>query len=399
MLNTSSRAIKANTTVSHENKTAATMFSDLAGISFLWMKRSLRLPVAAVFLLIPLLLHAQTMTVEEYEPKSTLVVPQHPVTRAKYPFIDVHNHQWRLTSGAVDTLVQEMDKLNMAVMVNLSGGTGEALKKNVQILKARYPKRFVVFANLDYADVNHPDYGKRAAARLEQDVKNGAEGLKIYKNHGLTLKDSLGNRIPTDDPRFDPVWAKCGELGIPVLIHTGEPHQFFEPIDRYNERWLELKQFPDRARPPDKFPSWEQVMSEQHHVFAKHPKTIFINAHLGWLGYDLARLGELFEKYPNMHTELGAVIAEIGRQPRFARAWFIKYQDRVMMGKDIWAPAEYHVYFRIFETADEYFDYYRKRHAFWKMYGLDLPDEVLKKVYYKNALRLLKGVDRNLFPQ
>lgn len=348
----------------------------------------------------PLLLQSQTMSIEEYEPKSTLVVPEHPVTRAKYPFIDVHNHQWPgMRSGAIDTLVQEMDKLNMAVMVNLSGGTGETLKKVVESMKGRYPKRFVVFANLDYADVNHPDYGKRAAARLEQDVKNGAEGLKIYKNHGLTLKDSLGNRIPTDDPRFDPVWAKCGELGIPVLIHTGEPHQFFEPIDRYNERWLELKQFPDRARPPEQYPSWEQVMSEQHHVFAKHPKTIFINAHLGWLGYDLARLGELFEKFPNMHTELGAVIAEIGRQPRFARAWFIKYQDRVMMGKDIWAPAEYHVYFRIFETADEYFDYYRKRHAFWKMYGLDLPDEVLKKVYYKNALRLLKGVDRNLFPQ
>jgi len=351
------------------------------------------------FSLLPLLLHAQTMTVEEYEPKSTLVVPQHTVTRAKFPFIDVHNHQWpNMRSGAVDTLVQEMDKLNLAVMVNLSGGTGETLKKVVANMKQRYPKRFVIFANLSYDDVNHPDYGQRAAARLEQDVQNGAEGLKIYKNHGLTLKDSLGKRIPTDDPRFDPVWTKCGELGIPVLIHTGEPHQFFEPIDRHNERWLELKQFPDRARPPEQFPSWEQVMGEQHHVFAKHPKTIFINAHLGWLGGDLARLGALMDKLPNTYTELGAVLAEIGRQPRFAREWFIKYQDRVMMGKDIWAPAEYHVYFRVFETADEYFDYYRKRHAFWKMYGLNLPEEVLKKVYYKNALRILQGVDKSLFP-
>ena len=195
------------------------------------------------------------------------------------------------------------------------------------------------------------------------------------------------------------MWAKCGELGIPVLIHTGEPRSFFDPIDRLNERWLELKQFPDRARPPDKYPSWEQVMGEQHNVFGKHPRTTFINAHLGWLGGDLARLGTLLEKYPNMHTELGAVLAEIGRQPRFARDWFIKYQDRIMMGKDIWAPSEYYVYFRVLETADEYFDYYRKRHAFWKMYGLDLPEEVLKKVYYKNALRIFPGVDKKAFPQ
>lgn len=345
-------------------------------------------------------LRAQSMTIEEYEPKSTLVVPQHPVTRAKYPFIDVHNHQSpKMSPGAVDTLVQEMDKLNMRLMVNLSGGTGETLKQTVKNMAERHPGRFLIFCNLSFEDVDDPDYGRKAAARLQQDYDNGARGLKIFKNLGLTLKDKNGRRIATDDPRFDPVWAKCGELGIPVLIHTGEPRSFFEPIDRFNERWLELKQFPDRARPPDKFPPWEQVMAEQHNVFGKHPKTVFINAHLGWLGGDLARLGALFEKYPNMYTELGAVLAEIGRQPRFARAWFIKYQDRILMGKDIWAPAEYHVYFRVFETADEYFDYYRKRHAFWKMYGLDLPDEVLKKVYYKNALRILPGVDGNAFPQ
>jgi predicted TIM-barrel fold metal-dependent hydrolase len=290
-----------------------------------------------------------------------------------------------------------MDKLNLRVMVNLSGGTGATLKKVVQNMAGRYPERFVIFCNLSFDDVDDPDYGRKAAARLEQDYRNGAQGLKIFKNLGLTLKDKNGGRIPTDDPRFDPVWAKCGDLGIPVLIHTGEPASFFGPSDRFNERWLELKQFPDRARPPEKFPPWEQVMGEQHNVFAKHPKTIFINAHLGWLGGDLARLGVLMDKYPNMYTELGAVLAEIGRQPRFAREWFIKHQDRIMMGKDIWAPAEYFVYFRVFETADEYFDYYRKRHAFWKMYGLDLPDEVLKKVYYKNALRILPGIDKSAF--
>jgi hypothetical protein len=105
------------------------------------------------------------------------------------------------------------------------------------------------------------------------------------------------------------------------------------------------------------------------------------------------------DKYPNMLTEVGAVLAELGRQPRTARAWFIKYQDRVLFGKDIWETSEYFTYFRVFETADEYFDYYRKRHAFWKMYGMDLPDEVLKKLYYKNALRIIPGIDASQFPR
>lgn len=339
------------------------------------------------------------MSIEEYEPKSTLVVPQHVVTRAKYPFIDVHNHQRSLSPAVVDRLIQEMDKLNLRVMVNLSGGSGERLKQGVQTMKGRYPHRFVLFANISFEGIGDPEYGRRAAAQLEQDVRNGAQGLKVWKNFGMDVTDRQGRRVPVDDPRLDPVWEKCAELKIPVLIHTGDPKQFWDPQDKYNERWLELKQFPSRARPPDRYPPWEQIMGEQHNLFARHPKTIFINAHLGWLGGDLARLGELMDRLPNMYTEIGAVLAELGRQPRFAREWFIKYQDRVLFGKDIWAPDEYHVYFRVLETADEYFDYYRKRHAFWKMYGLDLPDEVLKKLYYKNALRVIPGIDPTGFPR
>lgn len=340
------------------------------------------------------------MSIEEYEPKSTLVVPAHPVTRAKFPFIDVHNHQFPpITTGRVDTLVIEMDKINMAVMNNLSGGTGEGLKTVVARLKGAYPKRFTVFTDVrSYDGIDDSNYGKKMAARLEEDVKNGAQGLKIYKNLGLDAKDGKGKRIPVDDPRLDPLWEKAGELHIPVLIHSGEPASFFDPQDKYNERWLELKQFPNRARPPERYPSWEQVMSEQRHMFAKHPKTTFVAAHLAWLGGNLGRLGTMLDSLPNVYTEIGAVLAEIGRQPRFAREWFIKYQNRVLFGKDIWEPSEYHYYFRVLETADEYFDYYRKRHAFWKMYGLNLPDNVLKKLYYKNALRILPGIDPKGFP-
>jgi predicted TIM-barrel fold metal-dependent hydrolase len=268
----------------------------------------------------------------------------------------------------------------------------------VRNLKGRHPKRFAVFANVDFAGIGEAGWGERAAAQLARDVHDGAWGLKIYKSLGLTLKDSRGERVPVDDSRIDPVWRKCGELGIPVLIHTAEPASFFQPYDRFNERWLELKQFPQRARPPDRFPPWEQLLAEQHRLFARHPKTKFINAHLGWLGGDLGRLGKLLDSLPNVFTEIGAVLAELGRQPRFAREWFLRYQNRVMFGKDTWAPEEYHVYFRTLETADEYFDYYRKRHAHWKIYGLDLPDEVLKKLYYKNALRVIPGIDPAGFP-
>jgi predicted TIM-barrel fold metal-dependent hydrolase len=343
---------------------------------------------------------AATMSVEEYDPRSTLVVPQHPVERAKYPFIDVHNHQdfAAMSAAELDQLVADMDAINLRVMVNLSGGTGDELKKQIDVVRARYPTRFVLFANLDFADLD-AGWGERAAARLAKDVANGAKGLKIFKNFGMTVKDRDGKRVPVDDPRLDAVFEKCAELGIPVLIHTAEPASFFQPIDRYNERWLELKQFPRRARPPDQYPSWEQLMKEQHHLFAKHPRTKFIDAHLGWMGGDLGMLGELLDRLPNVYAEIGAVLAELGRQPRFAREWFIKHQDRVMFGKDTWARDEYKVYFRVLETSDEYFDYYRKRHAFWKMYGLDLPDEVLRKLYYENALRVVPGIAKEGLPR
>ncbi len=363
----------------------------------MFSKCLLSLLVAAV---LPAALQAQQMTIEEYEPKSTLVVPQHPVTKAKYPFIDVHNHQNSgMSKEAITKMVKEMDALNMRTMVNLSGGSSDNLKNGIANLKGNYPSRFVVFANVDFNKIDEPDFGKKAAAQLEQDVKNGAQGLKIFKNLGMTLKDKNGKRVPTDDPRLNPIWQKCAELKIPVLIHTGEPRSFFDPIDKNNERWLELKQFPNRARPASDYPGWEQVMQEQHNMFARHPQTIFINAHLGWLGGDLAKLGQLMDKMPNMYTEIGAVLAELGRQPRFAREWLIKYQDRVLFGKDTYEPTEYHTYFRVLETSDEYFDYYRKRHAFWKMYGLNLPDEVLKKLYYKNALKIVPRLDVSGFPK
>ncbi len=341
----------------------------------------------------------KTLTIEEYEPKSTLVVPEHKLDRAKFPFIDIHSHHWNPTPQDVDELIKGMDSINLQVMVNLSGQTGDRLKRTVEVMKGRYPKRFVVFANMDYDDLDQPGFSERVAQRLEQDVKNGAQGLKIFKDFGMELHYKNGQRVHVDDPVFSPVFEKCADLGIPVLIHVAEPSAFFDPWDKYNERWLELKQFPQRARPPSKYPSFETLMTERNHLFAMHPRTKFIAAHLAFHGNDLARLGRLFDEHPNVYVDIAAVLAELGRQPYSAHDFLTKYQDHVLMGKDIYEVNEYKWYFRCLETRDEYIEYYRKRHAFWRIYGFQLDDEALKKIYYKNALKLVPGIDTSAFPK
>ncbi len=341
---------------------------------------------------------SQEMNFENYNPNSTLVVPEHKVEKAKFPFIDIHSHQFRMGSQDLSKLVKHMDAMNMAVMVNLSGSSDNGLKKMLDNVNVNYPNRFVVFANVDFRGVGKKDWAEKAVNQLEIDVKNGAKGLKVYKSLGLRNTDTDGKRIAIDDSRLDPIWKKCGELGIPVLIHAADPKSFWDPMDSKNERWLELKTKPRRKRSNTDPAPWEQIIQEQHNMFKKHPNTKFINAHMGWYANNLSKLGELLDVMPNMYVGIAAVIAELGRQPRNAKAFFIKYQDRVLFGKDSWKPEEFPTYFRVLETNDEYFPYYKKYHAFWAMYGLDLPDEVLKKLYYKNALNLIKGLDYSLFP-
>tara|TARA_B100001175_G_scaffold307503_1_gene306802 strand:+ start:986 stop:2119 length:1134 start_codon:yes stop_codon:yes gene_type:complete len=341
-----------------------------------------------------------TMDIEEYSPKSTLKVKETLLIKSKYPFIDVHGHPFPTVISDLSELVSEMDSLNMAFMVNLSGFRGLYLTKSLENIKKNAPTRFGLFLNLDFERIDEKDFESNTLKIINDAYNQGVMGLKIYKSLGLTDKDSKGDRIKINDPRLKPIWELCGILKIPILIHSGEPESFWFDKDKYNERWLELRQKPSRYMGnSNKYPTYKEVISEQHDIFEDNPKTTFINAHLGWMGNDLDALSEHLEKYPNVMTELGAVLAELGRQPKRAREFLINYKDRVLFGKD-YNPSqefsEYYTYFRVLETDDEYFDYYRKRHAHWKMYGLSLPDSVLKSIYYKNALKLFPKIDKNI---
>jgi len=340
-------------------------------------------------------------SIRDYKPHSTLVVGQHPVPRAKYPVIDIHSHQPSpISSAQFDTLVKQMDSLNLQLLVNASGASGDQLVRSVAAIRnSAHPTRMVMFAQINFRDVG-PGFGQRAAQQLEADVKAGALGLgELMKGFGLTARKSDGSRLMLDDPELDPIWETAARLNIPVLIHTADPQEFFQPLTYQNERWLEMSLYPDRRYPPERFPTFETLMGERDRLFKKHPKTTFIAAHMGWHANDLARLAKMFDEMPNVYGEVGAVLYDLGRQPRTAHDFMVKYQDRVLFGKDSYQPDEYPYFWRTFETGDEYFDYYRDYHAFWKLYGLSLPDDVLRKLYYGNALKLMPGAPRGGFPR
>ena len=359
----------------------------------------------AFFMILQAFSQDTIMSIEEYSPISSLKVPGKQIYKAKFPFIDVHSHQWNMPEKDLKSLAKEMDDLNMAFLINLSGsGFGTQTEKDAYFdnskknIEENAPGRFGLFVNVDFESIDEVDYAKNQTDVIRDAVKKGAIGLKIYKSLGLRYKDKNGKRIAVNDPRLDPIWAVCGELNIPVLIHSADPFQFWLPKDIYNERWLELKEKPNRYYAESDFiPPFEDLLAEQHDIFRKHPNTIFINAHMGWMANDLERMGKHLDEFPNVMTEFGAVIAEFGRQPKTARKFFIDYQDRILFGKDLYKKEEYYTNFRVLESDDEYFDYFRKRHAFWKMYGLNLPDPVLKKIYYENALKLFPTISKDLF--
>jgi predicted TIM-barrel fold metal-dependent hydrolase len=287
------------------------------------------------------------------------------------------------------------------MMVVADNVSGDRLKTQLANVRAsdKMKDRIRILTGINFQNVG-PGWAEKAVAQLEADVKNGAVGIgEISKSLGLSIKKPDGSRLKIDDPELDPIWDAAARLKLPVFIHTADPQEFFKPIDYANERWLELALFGDRRYPQDRFPSFETLSQERDNLIKRHPKTTFVVAHMAWYANDLGHLGKMLDDYPNMYTEIGAVLYDIGRQPRAAHDFFIKYQDRILFGKDSFQPEEYPYYWRVFETKDDYFDYYRNYHAFWKLYGIDLPDGVLKKVYYQNALRITPGLPQSGWPK
>jgi predicted TIM-barrel fold metal-dependent hydrolase len=356
----------------------------------------------------------------DFQPRSMLHVPETKVPRPRYPVIDIHTHlsvTAKTDNGVgvgeamkyfapVEALLPLMDRKNIQMMVNLTGGAGKGLEEAIRKFQQPYPERFVTFAEPWWERTNQPGYSQFQADEIVRSQQAGARGLKILKTLGLYLREGIskGPLVKIDDRRFDAMWETCGSLGMPVAIHVSDPEAFFLPIDRFNERFEELNNHPDWSFYGHDFPSNAELLEARNRVLARHPKTQFIALHVGNDAENLPYVGECMDRFPNMHVELGARIGELGRQPRMARKFFERYQDRILFGTDavphgtdtpqqVFDDELYEIYYRFLETEDEYFDYAPAPvppQGRWRIYGLGLPDGILKKVYYENAARLLR---------
>jgi predicted TIM-barrel fold metal-dependent hydrolase len=360
------------------------------------------------------------LDLSQYEPKSMLHVSESHVQRAKFPLIDIHTHisasmkseagvelaAERQYLGTPQELLPVMERKNIRAMVNLTGGYEKGLAETVARYDRAYPGKFYTFTEPSYSRFKEADYPKLQAQAIEQAHRDGARGLKILKTLGLYLRENItsGTLVKIDDARFDPMWDACAQLNMPVAIHVSDPIAFFTPTDRFNERYEELNNHPDWSFYGGDFPRNADLLAARNRVMARHPKTQFVVLHVGNFAEDLQDVSDNLDHYPNMFVDIAARIGELGRQPRTARKFFDKYQDRILFGTDATPHGDdypqqvfnnklYEIYFRFLETDDEYFDYAPAKvppQGRWKIYGINLPDSVLSKVYYENAARVLR---------
>jgi len=361
----------------------------------------------------------ERLALVDYEPKSMLQVHETHVDRARFPVIDVHTHITvsaksengvelspdRKYLGTPEELLAVMDRKNLHTMVNLTGGYDAGLVETIGRYDKAHPGRFITLTEPCYSKFLEPDYPKIQAQEIERAHQAGAKGLKILKTLGLYLRENItsGKLVKIDDPRFDPMWDACGQLNMPVAIHISDPVAFFTPTNRFNERYEELNNHPDWSFYDHDFPSNAELIEARNRMFARHPKTQFIALHVGNFSENLANVSENLDRFPNMSVDIAARIGELGRQPRTARRFFDKYQDRILFGTDatphgdefpqqVFNDKLYEIYFRFLESADEYFDYAPAKvppQGRWQIYGIELPEPILHKVYNQNAARLL----------
>jgi len=360
------------------------------------------------------------LELSQYEPKSMLQLHESHVERSKFPLIDFHTHISGSTKsdrgvelspdreylGTAEELLTVMDRKNIRAMVNLTGGYEHGLAEAVGKYERAHPGRFYTFAEPSYSRFKEPNYSSVQAQAIGQAHHDGARGLKILKTLGLYLRENItsGTLVKIDDPRFDPMWDACGQLNLPVAIHVSDPIAFFTPTDRFNERYEELNNHPDWSFYGGDFPSNAELLEARNRVMARHPKTSFVVLHAGNFAENLQNVADNLDRFPNMHIDIAARIGELGRQPRTSGKFFDKYQDRILFATDatphgdeypqqVFNDKLYEIYFRFLETEDEYFDYAPAKippQGRWRIYGINLPDAILSKVYYENAARLLR---------
>lgn len=330
-----------------------------------------------------------SLPLSEFQPDSMLVSQEHHLERARFPVIDYHNH---LDSLEPRDVLRVMDACGIERIVNITMKTGDEALRMIDKFHSADRERFSTIGWMDWSGVEKPDFVAVTLQRLEQLVERGAKGIKFWKDLGLSVRDANGELLRIDDERLAPIFVKAAELGIPVMFHTADPDAFFLPIDARNERYEELAAHPDWGFYGSQY-SKRELLDQRDRVIVRHPKTTFVAAHVAECGENLARVTSLLETYPNVSVDISARASELGRQPYSAREFFVRFADRVLFGADL-LPEEtmYRLYFRFLETADEYFEYpsHASRQGRWNIYGLHLPEDVLRKVYRENALRLLK---------
>lgn len=331
---------------------------------------------------------AVALPLSSFQPRSSLKTKEHLEERPRFPVIDYHNH---LDSVAASDLLRIMDICEVEFLVNITMQTGDAALAQMDRLRAADRRRFATIGWMDWTGVERKDFAALTCDRLERMVEHGAVGIKFWKDLGLVLKDAQGALLRIDDQRFAPIFAKAAELRLPVMFHTADPDAFFDPITPENERYEELAAHPDWGF-SDSPVTKQDLLQQRNRVIARHPETQFVGAHLAESGEDLEALSELLETHANLQIDISARTPELGRQPYSARAFFLKYADRIVFGTDLLPDvAMYRGYYRFLQTADEYFSYptHASGQGRWNIYGIFLPDDVLRKVYRENALKLL----------
>ena len=342
--------------------------------------------------------------VQDFNPVNMLKVEEHYIHKAKYPVIDMHTHWGPIMVGpdyetSYDTgkSVEKLKEYNICKVLNPDRMWGESLERMQRKLEG-HEDYVMTLPSVDYARFEDPDFPEYVDRTYKMYKEQGYKAIKLWKDMTLMIKDKNGKYVRLDDERYDPLFSCAAKYDLPVLIHVGDPHCLFTPVDGKNEYYFLLKDHPEWSYIGDEYFTFDQHMEMQENVLARHPDTTFVVAHIGSCGEDLSIVDAMMEKYPNMYIDLAARLSEIGRQPYTARKLFLKYPDRIMFGTDYQADMDpemyYPPYFRFLETFDEYFDYMGEPHSrdygIWKIYGIGLPDDILRKVYYETAKKIFR---------